>query len=554
MSAGRVVIAHLSDLHFGGYADLAQIEALETFLPTLRPDAVVVAGDLSQRARHGEFQAAHAFVHRLRPQSPVLVVPGNHDIEWWKSPLGLRGERRKYAKYSRYFTRAHAGAGDSRRHSGRRAQQLRRRPRLAHLEPPRRRGEGSSAGARDRPGDRDLREGAARARPRPRLSPQRAARRDVAAHGARQLALGIPAVAGDGRRRDPLRPRSPGGRRPDRGHARGEHLRAHTARARAAVVRRCSTSSPSSRLRCRSSTFAGSSPAARFRREMRSPSREAGRPRSRSRWRAETRVCERRSRRTAPRPPRRPGAPRPTRGHPHEPHGDGEHVVARRPAAASGLRLRARRRAPGHRPLSRPATPSRRCGAWRSASSSPFRWISTRRPAEPRRRAASPGRSSAAPPAGPGVRAVQPRALRRSAGPAADPALGPHAHSAGRAERGPPDRARRSRSRSAGGTSPGIPGRRSSTPCCTRWCTSGRPRPACRWITDRTSVKRHDWSASFQVPNGPSREPRGGGPNGFRRRTICGAAATLPVLSARRPLLSRAPNWPARIASGACFL
>ena len=104
MSAGRVVIAHLSDLHFGGYADLAQIEALETFLPTLRPDAVVVAGDLSQRARHGEFQAAHAFVHRLRPRSPVLVVPGNHDIEWWKSPLGLRGERRKYAKYSRYFT------------------------------------------------------------------------------------------------------------------------------------------------------------------------------------------------------------------------------------------------------------------------------------------------------------------------------------------------------------------------------------------------------------------------------------------------------------------
>ena len=35
MSAERVVIAHLSDLHFGGYADLAQIEALEAFLPTL---------------------------------------------------------------------------------------------------------------------------------------------------------------------------------------------------------------------------------------------------------------------------------------------------------------------------------------------------------------------------------------------------------------------------------------------------------------------------------------------------------------------------------------
>ena len=103
MSNGRIVIAHLSDLHFGGHADLAQIEALETFLPTLGLDAVVIAGDLSQRARHGEFQAAHAFLNRLRPLAPMLVVPGNHDIEWWKSPLGLLGEERKYHKYLRYF-------------------------------------------------------------------------------------------------------------------------------------------------------------------------------------------------------------------------------------------------------------------------------------------------------------------------------------------------------------------------------------------------------------------------------------------------------------------
>jgi 3',5'-cyclic AMP phosphodiesterase CpdA len=103
MSAGRIVIAHLSDLHFGGYADLTQIEALEAFLPTLGLDLAVIAGDLSQRARHGEFQAAHAFLNRLRPHAPVFVVPGNHDIEWWKSPLSLLGEQRKYRKYSRYF-------------------------------------------------------------------------------------------------------------------------------------------------------------------------------------------------------------------------------------------------------------------------------------------------------------------------------------------------------------------------------------------------------------------------------------------------------------------
>lgn len=101
--AAPVTIAHLSDLHFGGYADLVQIEALEKFLPTIGAGATVISGDLSQRARHGEFQAAHAFLERLRAATPVLVVPGNHDIEWWRSPLGLAGEARKYAKYSRYF-------------------------------------------------------------------------------------------------------------------------------------------------------------------------------------------------------------------------------------------------------------------------------------------------------------------------------------------------------------------------------------------------------------------------------------------------------------------
>ncbi len=98
-----VTIAHLSDLHFGGYADLKQIEALEEFLPTLQVTALVVSGDLSQRARHGEFQAAHVFMHRMRLHAPALIVPGNHDVEWWKSPFSLLGEKRKYSKYRRYY-------------------------------------------------------------------------------------------------------------------------------------------------------------------------------------------------------------------------------------------------------------------------------------------------------------------------------------------------------------------------------------------------------------------------------------------------------------------
>ena len=103
MSPVPVVIPHLSDLHFGGYADLRQVEALEEFLPSLNPTAIAVSGDLSQRARHGEFQAAHVFLHRLRLKIPTIVVPGNHDIEWWKSPLNLLGEKRKFAKYLQYY-------------------------------------------------------------------------------------------------------------------------------------------------------------------------------------------------------------------------------------------------------------------------------------------------------------------------------------------------------------------------------------------------------------------------------------------------------------------
>ena len=98
-----VRILHLSDVHFGVDAQLAQLEAIEDYAPTLELDAVAVSGDLTQRARHGEFQAAHAMVRRLAKVAPVLVVPGNHDVQWWASPFHLLGTRRLYAKYRRWF-------------------------------------------------------------------------------------------------------------------------------------------------------------------------------------------------------------------------------------------------------------------------------------------------------------------------------------------------------------------------------------------------------------------------------------------------------------------
>lgn len=98
-----VQIVHLSDLHFGGVADVRQIEAVEAKLPDLRPDAVVISGDLSQRARHGEFQRARAFFNTARETAPAYAIPGNHDVQWWQGPLLPASSPALYAKYRRYF-------------------------------------------------------------------------------------------------------------------------------------------------------------------------------------------------------------------------------------------------------------------------------------------------------------------------------------------------------------------------------------------------------------------------------------------------------------------
>lgn len=98
-----LVLAHTSDLHFGRDVQLEQIEALEELIPALSPDAIAISGDLTQRARHGELQRARVLVERLSRAAPTLVVPGNHDVQWWASPMSIFGSEPKYEKYRRYF-------------------------------------------------------------------------------------------------------------------------------------------------------------------------------------------------------------------------------------------------------------------------------------------------------------------------------------------------------------------------------------------------------------------------------------------------------------------
>lgn len=70
-------ILHLSDLHFGRTRpDL--LEPLLDLARRLAPDLVAVSGDLTQRARRGQFVEAAKFLKRI--EAPWLAVPGNHDI------------------------------------------------------------------------------------------------------------------------------------------------------------------------------------------------------------------------------------------------------------------------------------------------------------------------------------------------------------------------------------------------------------------------------------------------------------------------------------------
>lgn len=70
-------LVHMSDLHFG--RDRPELlEPLRRAVNGLKPDLIVISGDLTQRATDLQFAAAAAFIKGLT--SPVITIPGNHDL------------------------------------------------------------------------------------------------------------------------------------------------------------------------------------------------------------------------------------------------------------------------------------------------------------------------------------------------------------------------------------------------------------------------------------------------------------------------------------------
>ena len=71
-------LLHISDPHFGTEQPPV-VEALVELVRRQQPDALVLSGDITQRARAVEFARARAFCERLAIPHQ-LFLPGNHDI------------------------------------------------------------------------------------------------------------------------------------------------------------------------------------------------------------------------------------------------------------------------------------------------------------------------------------------------------------------------------------------------------------------------------------------------------------------------------------------
>lgn len=80
MARSDTLLFHLSDIHFG-LEDNRALDWVRQEIAERRPQAVAITGDLTMRARHGEYAAACRWIQSL--DVPVTVEIGNHDMPYF---------------------------------------------------------------------------------------------------------------------------------------------------------------------------------------------------------------------------------------------------------------------------------------------------------------------------------------------------------------------------------------------------------------------------------------------------------------------------------------
>lgn len=93
---------HVSDVHFGA-EDSAALDWFGRTVKAEQPDAVVMTGDLTMRARPSEFSAAAKWLESL--ERPVTVEVGNHDLPYFDLFARFVTPYRRYRALERMIER-----------------------------------------------------------------------------------------------------------------------------------------------------------------------------------------------------------------------------------------------------------------------------------------------------------------------------------------------------------------------------------------------------------------------------------------------------------------
>ncbi len=88
-------IALAADLHFGSVPE-GLADELRALIDAQKPDVVVIAGDLTLRARRREFEEARVWLSAF--EAPTLVLPGNHDLPYFNLVQRFRHPFRRYRR------------------------------------------------------------------------------------------------------------------------------------------------------------------------------------------------------------------------------------------------------------------------------------------------------------------------------------------------------------------------------------------------------------------------------------------------------------------------